>query len=319
MSQTRAEDPFRGLTRLNASAYLREPLPSSSTRLSAIANHLNEVHDPQIPDTILLFPWLNASKRHIAKYLSGYSTIYPRARIVVVTTDGADLMYRTSVTQIRQLAPIVDVVRANPDGKVMVHLFSNGGAYKASQFLRALEKVTNARGAGAGARVGVGADSMTHGHPSVHATIFDSGPGRPTFKTALAAFSVGLPRPWYLRLPSMVLIYIGLAIMWLLTEPLKRKNAIETAREDLNNPRFITLQAPRCYMYTDTDTLVAPEDVEAHALDAEQKGFVTFREMFKNSTHAGHIRVDETRYWNAIRKTWQVGLSAGDKEDMGET
>lgn len=64
----------------------------------------------------------------------------------------------------------------------------------------------------------------------------------------------------------------------------------------------------RCYIYSEEDELVDWRDVEDHARDAEEKGFVVRREKVVGSGHCAHARGEGgKRYWETVRETWEAG------------
>ena len=59
------------------------------------------------------------------------------------------------------------------------------------------------------------------------------------------------------------------------------------------------------YIYSDTDPMVHTEEVEDHATDARQKGFVVDLEQFHGSGHAAHVRIGGgERYWRIVKDLW---------------
>lgn len=59
----------------------------------------------------------------------------------------------------------------------------------------------------------------------------------------------------------------------------------------------------RVYIYSPTDALVDYKDVETHAAEAETKGFSVALEKFEGSAHVAHLRKDESRYWEIVKRT----------------
>ena len=54
--------------------------------------------------------------------------------------------------------------------------------------------------------------------------------------------------------------------------------------------------------------MVSSDDIESHALEARERGFIVSTEKFKGSGHCAHIRVGEgIRYWAIVRELWQQG------------
>jgi hypothetical protein len=64
-----------------------------------------------------------------------------------------------------------------------------------------------------------------------------------------------------------------------------------------------TAERRRTYIYSAEDTLTDWRDVEAHAKEAERKGFEVGLERYKGSKHVAHAREDERRYWGIFKRT----------------
>ena len=309
MAHMKSLDPLGQLMRLNSSVYLREPTTTPAAAAAAAAaaartgagvtvenGWLAPRAGTTSPDTVLLFSWMDAAPRYIAKYIAGYATTHPTARLVLVTTDMADLTYRRRAAQMERLKPVVDIVRAvdRPGALTLMHMFSNAGSHTASLFLQAY------RDSFAGART----DSAL----PLHAMIFDSGPGRAEFRRFASAVSVGLPQPWYLRIPALVLVYLILGTLWIPVMRFHRRDTVDRLRQALNDKRLVRPSVPRCYIYSETDALVDWKDVESHGRDAEQKGWIVLREKYDDSPHVGHMRTDVARYWKAVETVIQRGM-----------
>ena len=303
MAHIKPLDPLRHLIRLNSTVYLREPATAPTAGATAPTAVNATVENKSLaprdgtpsPDTVLLFPWMGAAPRYIVKYVAGYATMYPTARLVLVTTDMADLTYRPRAAQMKRLEPVVDIVRAvdQPGSLTLMHMFSNAGSHTASLFLQAY------RDSFAAAR----ADPTL----PLHAMIFDSGPGSAEFRRFAAAASVGLPQPWYLRIPALFLAYLILGTIWISIMRFQRRDPVDRLRQALNDKRLVRLSAPRCYIYSETDALVNWKDVESHGRDAEQKGWTVVRDKYNDSPHVGHMRTDASRYWKAVETVIQRG------------
>lgn len=238
------------------------------------------------PDTILICSWNNALLHHVAKYISGYTTLYPEARIVLVTNETADVTYRSLASQKLRRAPALAALLAQHGDKLLVHVFSNGGAYQITQLARSYRESTGQL-------------------LPIQAMVLDSCPGRGTFQTVAAAFAASLPKQWYFRTMGPVLIYILLGLMWIFTKVQGWENTIDVIREDLNDPSLVNVRAPRCYLYSETDPMVGWDAVEEHYHECQQKGYNAVVEKFSGSGHVSHVRVDGKRYWNVVRGLWE--------------
>ncbi|EJT46965.1 hypothetical protein A1Q1_04208 [Trichosporon asahii var. asahii CBS 2479] len=70
-----------------------------------------------------------------------------------------------------------------------------------------------------------------------------------------------------------------------------------------NDKRWLGPEVRRTYVYSDEDALIKSSDVEAHAAEAEARGFVVRREKF-TSPHVAHARDDPERYWRIAKETF---------------
>ncbi|KAL2868708.1 TMEM53 family protein [Aspergillus lucknowensis] len=245
------------------------------------------------PRTIVLAFWMNAFSRSLVKYVAEYRRIAPRARIIFIRTSSTEFMLRpTKRAQYARLAPAVELLRSlPPDSSVFFHMFSNGGVFAVTHLLEAYQRAT--------------------GHPlRVSSTVIDSAPGTATLSGAIKAFSYVLPKQWFLRLFSKMLLYVYLASIFVLGKAVGKllgiRDAISVARQVINDGRIMrgsNKASPprRCYIYSDADELVNWEDVESHAFDAESKGFIVRREKFRGSEHVAHMKADPERYWKTVK------------------
>lgn len=249
------------------------------------------INDPQSSNgaqaptrTILLAFWMNAPIRAYTKYLAEYRRLAPTARIIFTTSASKDFLFSSSAkSRHEKLKPVVDVLRGSPT-PVHIHMFSNGGVFATSNLLAAYRTAA--------------------GSPlPVSAIVIDSAPGNATISGAMRAFSFGLPKMWLLRMLSQAALFAFLVIVFSANALLRRRDAIEQGRVDLNDTSLIKGNPKRCYIYSDGDELVNWKHVEAHADEAEKIGLTVRREKFLGSPHVAHMRADPERYW-AITKEY---------------
>ncbi|KAL3419594.1 hypothetical protein PVAG01_08092 [Phlyctema vagabunda] len=239
------------------------------------------------PDLILLAPWLNALPRHIAKYTTGYQALYPRSRILMITTSTVHMTVSSTASRQKRVQPILDLLcDLAPDSRVLVHFFSNGGADPIALLAHQYQLKT--------------------GSPlPAHKIVLDSTPGRATYSLSVRALSVALPKNFVGWLLGAFLIRVFLCYFFAADFVLQRENAIETIRKTLNKNELIPTSAERLYIYSKLDPIVDWHDVEEHIADAKAKGYVVAAERYEDSGHAGHLMKDEKRYWSAVRRTWE--------------
>ncbi len=292
----RSANPLSGFTRLADSIYLyTPPQPDASQR-----NH-GPSHDP--PSLIVLAGWMAAAPRHVAKYATAYTQLYPTARILLIACSLPDVIYRSAAVQQRRLAPAVAELRreaaASPRPRILVHLFSNGGARMACMLARAFR-------AAAGARV-----------PAA-AMVLDSSPGRATYSRAVAATVAGLPRGIVVRFLGGMLVRAVAAVLFVWHWVSGTENVVDETRRALVDDELLDARMRRLYLYSKADKMVWWKDVEDHADEAEAKGCPVDRVRFENSAHAGHVLEDKERYWAAVGKTWEKALDNSNRENSGD-
>ena len=298
MSPSSNTTPLSALTQLSPSVYLSEPPRNSNTPLATSnadgtspikpGQATSGTPSPSSPQSklIILFTWMSAHPSHISKYISGYRTHYPTSRILVIRSSPADMFYRRTAVQRRRVASAVSALLshsdAHPDSEIIFHIFSNGGSYQFCNLLSAYRETTS--------------QSL----PS-HIKIFDSCPGRGTFKRTILALSPGLPSFPPAHLLSLLLIYVIISIYWVLFVPLRIPDPIERLRRTLNSQAAMQAETKRCYVYSETDPMVGWRDVEDHAREAAERGANVRREKFEGSGHCAHVRVGGgARYWMIV-------------------
>ena len=246
------------------------------------------------PKLVIVASWADARELHIAKYVAKYRTLYPAASIVLIKITTALVMRPTSIA--KAIAPAVDVVKAcvgtalsssvPSSPEMLVHFFSNGG----SSSIATLNDIY-------GSSVGGGEDALL----PLHVKIIDSAPGKPRFVRLVAFFESRLspmqrilasPLTYGLALVLVFGIYTGLLKDWI-----GFYGAAHNHRERQREVR-------RTYIYSELDVMVDFKDVEAHAHEAEKKGFSVHLEKFDGSAHVAHVRKDEERYWRVVQTTW---------------
>jgi alpha-beta hydrolase superfamily lysophospholipase len=79
---------------------------------------------------------------------------------------------------------------------------------------------------------------------------------------------------------------------------------------------FTSEETPRLCMFSHEDKVVESADIEDHVAEARNAGFRVEVEVFKNSPHVSHMRLDPERYWGATRAFWSSVL---DRRETGNT
>jgi hypothetical protein len=263
--------------------------------------------DANSPSLILLCTWTGAQNRYIAKYTAEYQSIYPSTHIMVIATTTKDLCFRNSKRKQERLKPAVERISSleylRPSGHaagILMHIFSEGGSNKACELAEAYHTITGKR-------------------LPVSALCFDSTPGHPRYLRLCNALNKSLPPIPVLRHTGLFFGGAVLGAIWLAYKWVKgaENNVITRTRRRLLDPTHFDLSAPRCYLYSCNDTLIAWQDVHEHAEDSTRMGVPVTEVLFEKSGHVGHARQEPNRYWSAVMATWESASSpSGEKSGV---
>lgn len=274
MALAKAQQGLDHFARLNPAVYIHQPTTSDASRKD--------------PDLILLSGWMDASVRNISKYAAGYEKLYPSAKIIVILTSATDIVIRSKTANLNRVAPVLEILYAlPPDLRLLVHAFSNGGAL--TSLLIAREFLANA-----GRQL------------PVTAMILDSSPGKTTWQSTSRAFAIGLPKFFILRWLMISAIGISFWVMKFLYWISRRRDTLVKMREQLNTSSLLHAGAPRLYIYSQKDHIVAWQEIEEHVGDAKRSGYKVDTEKFLDTGHAGHLIGNDERYWGCVKRLWDT-------------
>lgn len=247
--------------------------------------YTSATYTPKEP-LILLFTWMGALPKHIAKYTLSYRRLFPSAKILLIRCELADVFKKSPILQ-PQLQPAFSLAEqhVNAGGELLVHSFSNGGGTLLVEFAKMWVK---RRGAALPMR----------------AQVVDSAPGKGGWRRSYAAISVSLPRNGFTRVFGGLAVWMFLFSVFVWNGLLRRENAMLVMTRLLNDAGLFDVRAPRVYLYSKADAMVGYEEVEEHAALAREAGRTVVPVCFEKSPHAGHIREDEGKYWGAVMKAW---------------
>ncbi|OAL03311.1 hypothetical protein IQ06DRAFT_105883 [Phaeosphaeriaceae sp. SRC1lsM3a] len=285
-----------GFTFLGPSIY--EYTPSSIYR----SPYTVEKFDGE-PSLILLCTWTGAQNRYIAKYTAKYQSLFPTARIMVIATTAKDLCFRNSKRKQQRLKPAVERISSleylsacGNDAGTLMHVFSEGGSNKACELAEAYFAITGRR-------------------LTVSALCLDSTPGHPRYLRLCNALNKSLPPVPILRHTGLLFGSAVLGAIWITYVGIKgyENNVITRTRRRLLDPTHWDLSAPRCYLYSINDELIAWKDVNEHVEASVHMGVPVTEVLFEHSGHVGHAREDPELYWNAVMATWRSALARDEK------
>ena len=238
------------------------------------------------PSLILLTSWMNASPRQVAKYTTRYHRLFPLSRVVLVTTSSLHFLVQSTNQRIKDLEPALDILKSlQPKERVLLHAFSNGGVIAAWLLAKTYRAHTG--------------QSLP-----ISEAIFDSAPGSQGYTASLAAFSIGLPKNTIARAIGSGLLRIVLGVWFCYIYITAKETIVDTVRKGLNDPDLFPTHAIRLYVYSSADEIIQWQDVEAHAGEAQAKGYNVQKVKYLDSGHTAHLLHDENRYWSAVTGLW---------------
>jgi hypothetical protein len=256
------------------------------------------------PAAIILCTWTGAlQRRHVAKYTARYQSLFPSTPIIVIATTSRDFWFRDSRRKQQRLRSAVkrlyELGNANASGNptgILMHVFSEGGSNKACELVETFHRITGNR-------------------LPISAMCLDSTPGHPHYSRLCNAMNKSLPATPVLRQTGIVVCGAVVGSVWMTYKVVKEweDNIISTTRRRLLDPKYFDLTAPRCYLYSQEDALIAWQDVHEHAAESLRKDVPVKEIIFEGSGHVGHAKQDPEKYWDAVLATWRSASVAGEK------
>ncbi|KAI6091640.1 hypothetical protein F4821DRAFT_188934 [Hypoxylon rubiginosum] len=254
---------------------------------SSLGASIGADHQPQL---IIIASWTDARDAHIAKYVVKYQALYPASQILLLksTTNhiirpsliGPSMKHAASVVRAAFQAP----TSSSSSPRLLIHMFSNGGSSSIANLYE---------------QYAATADPNDEKHLPPHVTVFDSCPGVFSIPHTVAFFNVGLSS--FQRLIAAPIIYAWAAVYSVLIASGFLPDSLSDwgkTHNDTGNKNEVR----RVYIYSPSDALIDYKAVEAHAAEAKSKGFSVVLERYEGSAHVAHLRKDESRYWEIVRR-----------------
>ncbi|KAF8442241.1 hypothetical protein L210DRAFT_3477913 [Boletus edulis BED1] len=278
----------------------------SLAHMSAAPLQLND----SAPNVILIFGWMGASTRHLQHYSRKYTELYPHATQIIVKCPPS-FFWTSARGQQSRLLPVIEALEGlgclpsteNPTHestrvrpRVLIHSFSNGGGLQLTSLGHLLTS------------------KYPFIPPSEHlvsALILDSSPAIGNFRSIGMAFSIAIRNP-IIRHLALVFIYLMHAIRLSLQSAFGMDTMGTRYLKALFNPRLLpwmNSRTPRLYVFSKKDELVPWQGVHKHANDAITLGLNVRCEVYEESAHVTHMRLDPKRYWASVQELWEIAHS----------
>jgi hypothetical protein len=238
---------------------------------------------------ILIFAWNAAAAKHIAKYTISYQKLFPTSRILLVRCFTTDMFRRTAAYG-PLLKPAVELVHEHVDrgGEVLVHSFSNGGGNQVNEFAKTWKRQFGSL-------------------MPMRIQVLDSSPTKGPWMKSHAAIAASLPKTLFWRWFGGALVHLLLLCTFIVWGVVGKENKMVIICRQLNDDTIFQNTVPRVYLYSRADEMVGFEEADEHANIAKSKGWDVTKVQFENSSHCGHVREDEVKYWGAIMEAWKKG------------
>ncbi|KAG2055554.1 hypothetical protein BDR06DRAFT_324574 [Suillus hirtellus] len=285
--------PLEGFRTIGTGIYLRD-------------NH-EQCQDTRSPNVVLIFGWLGAHPRHLRNYTSAYAKLYPKASQIVVQCN-TDLLW---TTRSARLKPVIDALEAlhclpssspaQQPARILTHVFSNGDSLQMTLLGHILQQKYGS----------------TPVLGSASALILDSCPAAGDLKSVKLAVRTAIrnpiARPIVLAIVHAIYsVRFGLSLLFG-----KQMIMLEKLKIEMWNPRILSwmgLHTPRLYLFSRNDKLISWQEVTRHAEIAKERGMDVRCELFEESAHVAHARVEPERYWSSMQNAWAVAA----KEKRGD-
>ncbi|KAG1856847.1 hypothetical protein C8R48DRAFT_717885 [Suillus tomentosus] len=288
--------PLEGFRTIGTGIYLRD-------------NH-EQCQDTRSPNVVLIFGWLGAHPRHLRNYTSAYAKLYPKASQIVVQCN-TDLLWTTRSARSRKLKPVIDALEAlhclpssspaQQPARILTHVFSNGGSLQMTLLGHMLQQKY-----GSAPVLG-----------SAGALVLDSCPATGDLKSVKLAARTAIRNP-IARHIVLAIVHTIYSVRFGLSLLLgKQMIVLENLQIEMWNPRILSwmgLHTPRLYLFSRNDKLISWQEVTRHAEIAKERGMDVRCELFEESAHVAHARVEPERYWSSVQKVWAVAA----KEKRGD-
>jgi hypothetical protein len=271
------------------------------------------LHTPQNPakgQLVILATWMGGQPKHISKYTALYKQLTPNARILLIKCTLESMLYPYPIQRrnIRPaIAPIYNVLNecgyastnTNPETppRILLHVFSNGGANTISQLLRVWRQEMEAplplSGLIIDSALAVGGFHQNYygflrSMPSNF--FFQKIIGPPALLFALFVLETSIALGRYPRPETMYREAI-------LDENLMHVGA-HGEKEGMRGKRI-------CYFASTKDETTPWRDVISHSEEAKRRGWDVEMHMWDDSVHCNHLGKHEAEYTTAVRGVWE--------------
>jgi hypothetical protein len=247
---------------------------------------------------LFLATWADAKERYVRKYLDEYYRLFPDIKIVALKSHTIDYITPPVIAVNPKRSGLNDAIDAiqslfegtrEPD--IFVHAWSNGGAAQ----LVLLAETWRRR----------------YGVPLPASGLFlDSTPGRVHLMRNLRVHSANMPQFLPIKIVLQAIVVCLLLGIFIVPKLLGFETWETKARANLNSSDFLSIDAPRCYVYSTKDQVISADDVRDSLLDAKRLGYIVDEIRFEDTAHVQHMREHGKVYWDAFVRLWKSSVKS---------
>jgi hypothetical protein len=238
------------------------------------------------PSLIVILSWTGAQLRYISKYTDEYKNIFGSSSILLITTSAKDICFRSSGRRQEHLKPAVKLIAFYMDSyksPILIPAFSEGGSSTLVELASVYLVLKGTK-------------------LPVSVLFLDSTPGCPRYLRCCNALQKALPPIPILKHVTLIVGVTVTTSMWIVFYTIKgfENNPISRTRRLNLDENAFDLRIHRCYLFSETDSLIASQDILIHEKQAREKKIPTTLVQFDGSEHCMHAKHDPIRYWNTV-------------------
>ncbi|KAK4171680.1 hypothetical protein QBC36DRAFT_365636 [Triangularia setosa] len=299
---------LKTFTRLSKQVYVQEPASSPPP----------DAHESD-PTTVIIYGWGDAAPKHLSKYVTGYTTLFPYARLILIFSPILKTLYQTLDARSKTMIPVIEALygpisslspsaipsKSESKERILLQVMSNTGGMNLAATMYAFTRAQGTESAQV-----FPYDLM----------VLDSTPGSTAFFPNIApwsrAMAIGasriLPFVPFIFIQTMAVVF--LAMLHGIGQIMGATSAAMFSVAAVNDPALSDITSKRLYLYSKEDDIIHWEDIEKHAADARSKGWDVSAETFEGTSHVGHMKAHPERYWIAISTAWKDAVKKREQQ-----
>lgn len=293
---------------------------STGFRLLSRSISLYEPGEPAKGQLIILATWLGGTAKHIAKYISLYKSLAPKAKILLIQAPMGSFLapYPIQRRNIRPaIGPIAQVLQecgysAKSSSKhhdsthsvsgpqILLHIFSNGGANNVQQLLQVWKSE-------------IGSPLPLSG------LIIDSALAVGGCRQNFRGFQQSIPNGLMFRLVGPVAASYALLVLEISIalgryprpETAMRQCVLDETLVQVGWPKNPSDDSPKpgktkriCYFASTADQNTPFQDIISHSQQAKARGWDVDMHLWHDTPHCNHLGKHEQEYVEAVKNMW---------------